>query len=73
MAVASGRRSAIAIARAVRSGNFPGIQIDRFKRFDKNRLAGGARGVHDSLHLPPLGRAHGDHEAVVAQRDVVFA
>ena len=49
------------------------VELNRFERLDENRLAGRARGVHDALHLPPLRRAHGDDEAVVAQRDVVFA
>ena len=29
--------------------------------------------MHDALHLAPVGRAHGNDEAVVSQRDVVFA
>ena len=40
---------------------------------DKNRLARRARGMHDSLHLALLGGAHGDDEAIVAQRDVVLS
>ncbi len=51
----------------------PVVELDGFKRLDENRLARGAGGVHDALHLPPFGRAHRNDEAIVAQRDVVFA
>ena len=49
------------------------VVLDGFKRLDENRLPGRAGGVHDALHVSPLGRAHRDDEAVVAQRDVIFA
>ena len=51
----------------------PVVVLDGFKRLDENGLAGRAGGVHDALHLSPLGRAHRNDEAVVAQRDVIFA
>ena len=51
----------------------PVVVLDGFKRLDENCLPRGAGGVHDALHLAPLGRAHRDDEAVVAQRDVIFA
>ena len=49
------------------------IQIDRFERLDEHGLARGARSVNDARHGAPVGGAHGNHEAVVAQRDVIFA
>ena len=51
----------------------PVVVLDGFKRLDENRLPRRAGGVHDALHLSPFGRAHRDDEAVVAQRDVIFA
>ena len=51
----------------------PVVVLDGFKRLDENGLPRRAGGVHDALHLAPLGRAHRDDEAVVAQRDVIFA
>ena len=49
------------------------IEIDRFERLDENRLPRGARAVHYARNGAALGSAHRNHEAVVAERDVVFA
>ena len=51
----------------------PIVQIDGFKWLDKNGLTGGARAVDHAGYAAPFGCAHGDHEAVVAQRDIIFA
>ncbi len=51
----------------------PVVELNRFERFDEHGLAGGTRPVDHALHLTAVGGTHRDHEAVVAQGDVVFA
>src|SRR5208283_2342051 len=49
------------------------VSLHRFKGLDKHGLPGAAGAVHHTLHAAPVLRAHGNHEAVVAQRDIVLA
>ena len=49
------------------------VEVDGIERLDENGLAGGAGGVDDAGHLAAVAGANGDDEAVVTQRDVVFA
>ena len=49
------------------------IQINRLKRLDEHRLPRRARRVHHARNAAAIGSAHRNHEAVVAQRDVVLA
>ena len=49
------------------------VRLHRFEGLDKHGLPRAAGAVHHALHAAPVLRAHGNHEAVVAQRDVVFS
>src|ERR1700688_1047610 len=48
------------------------VALDSFQRLEKNGLSRPAGAVHDSRNTATIFRAHWDHEAVVAQGDVVF-
>ncbi len=71
--VSSARMRAISAASSSAQLHQPVIEIDRFERLDENGLPRGARAVHHAGHRAPVRRAHRNHEAVVAQRDVVLA
>ena len=49
------------------------IQINRFERLDENRLPRGAGCMNHARHAAAVGRAHRNHEAIVPERDVIFA
>jgi hypothetical protein len=51
----------------------PIIQIDSFERLDENGLPRSAGAVNHSRHGAAFRCSHGNHEAVVPQRDVIFA
>ena len=48
------------------------VGLHRFKRLDENGLPRSAGAVNDALHRATMFRPHRNHEAVVAQRHVVF-
>ena len=51
----------------------PIVDLDGFERLDEYRLAGGAGRMHHAVDRAALRRAHRNHVAVVAPRDVVLA
>ena len=48
------------------------VEVDGFERLQEQRLTGGARAVDHAGQLAALARDHRHHEAVVAERDVLF-
>ena len=49
------------------------VGLDGFKRLHENRLARGARAVYHAMNAATVFRANWNHEALIAQCDVVFA
>ena len=49
------------------------IQIDGFERLDENSLSRGAGSVDDARNGAAIAGANRNHEAIVAERDVVLA